>query len=396
MARSNQVKPVVTTVSGSYTSNVFETPITLDDETANIYLTHLRKYVSRKFCYHSDAAAEAKIIKVIGRVAFKIDIWTLIEKRWIKSISSPYNGEETPGKTVENLFDDEIYNLKADTAVVQGNQIGHIILPETQTKISCTACRGEGKKPCGSCKGVGDQNLKPCSKCNSSGYLSCSKCLTSGNILQRNEMHCKRYTLHSVTYPKNTFLPDECIEKSNGKIEFFEDDVLHEGESFWSNLDSLESRIKEESPHDFRNAIEKQFKDNHLSKMNKSTQIRRVKCKIQRLDLFEIDYQAGDYTNKANTQKGPSIFTFLLYGLDIKSFGFTLKGKSDFSLQKFLAGTPETFDPYYDVKDLDGDGDIFKSENIDVLQNYENKCTMRNGVHIVMADQGCHMYPIVG
>ncbi|CAF3377486.1 unnamed protein product [Rotaria socialis] len=319
MARSNQVKPAVTTVSGSYTSNVFEAPITLDDETANIYLTHLRKYVSRKFCYHSDAAAEAKIIKVIGRVAFKIDIWTLIEKRWIKSISSPYKNEETPGKTVENLFDEEIYNLKADTTVVQGNQIGHIILPETQKKISCTACRGEGKKPCGSCKGVVDQNLKPCSKCNSSGYLSCSKCLTSGNILQRNEMHCKRYTLHSLTYPKNIFLPDECIEKSNGKIEFFEDDVLYEGESFWSNFDSLESRIKEDSPHDFRNVIEKQFKDNHLSKMNKSTRIRRMKCKIQRLDLFEIDYQAGDYTNKANTQKGPNVFTFLLYGHDIKN-----------------------------------------------------------------------------
>ncbi|CAF1455658.1 unnamed protein product [Rotaria magnacalcarata] len=60
--------------------------------------------------------------------------------------------------------------------------------------------------------------------------------------------------------------------------------------------------------------------------------------------------------------------------------------KSDFALQKFLAGTPETFDPYYDVKDLDGDGDIFKSENIDALQNYVNKCTMHNGVHIVMAD----------
>ncbi|CAF1495464.1 unnamed protein product, partial [Rotaria sordida] len=35
---------------------------------------------------------------------------------------------------------------------------------------------------------------------------------------------------------------------------------------------------------------------------------------------------------------------------------------------------------------LDGDGDIFKSENIDALQNYVNKCTMHNGVHIVMAD----------
>ncbi len=69
-----------------------------------------------------------------------------------------------------------------------------------------------------------------------------------------------------------------------------------------------------------------------------------------------------------------------------QGFGFTLKGKSDFLLHKFLAGSPETFDPYYGVKDYDGDGDIFKSENIDALQNYVYKCTMNTGVHIVMAD----------
>jgi hypothetical protein len=69
-----------------------------------------------------------------------------------------------------------------------------------------------------------------------------------------------------------------------------------------------------------------------------------------------------------------------------QGFGFTLKGKSDFLLHKFLAGSPETFDPYYGVKDYDGDGDIFKSENIDALQNYVYKCTMNYGVHIVMAD----------
>ncbi|CAF3479483.1 unnamed protein product [Adineta steineri] len=71
-----------------------------------------------------------------------------------------------------------------------------------------------------------------------------------------------------------------------------------------------------------------------------------------------------------------------------KGFGFTLRGKSDFALHKFLAGAPETFDLYYGVKDIEGDGDIFKSENIDALQNYVNKCTMHQGVHIVMADGG--------
>ena len=72
--------------------------------------------------------------------------------------------------------------------------------------------------------------------------------------------------------------------------------------------------------------------------------------------------------------------------LIISGFGFTLKGKADFNLQKFLAGTPETFDPHYGVNGINGDGDIFKNENIDAFKNYVNKCTMHNGVHIVMAD----------
>ena len=76
-----------------------------------------------------------------------------------------------------------------------------------------------------------------------------------------------------------------------------------------------------------------------------------------------------------------SKFLFLFLG-----FGFTLKGKSDFTLRKFLAGKSETFDPYYGVNGINGDGDIFKSENIHALQNYVNKCTKQNGIHIVMAD----------
>jgi cap1 methyltransferase len=77
-----------------------------------------------------------------------------------------------------------------------------------------------------------------------------------------------------------------------------------------------------------------------------------------------------------------SIFNYSSF----QGFGFTLKGKSDFTLHKFIAGSPETFDPYYGVNHIDGDGDIFKSENIDALQNYVYKCTAHSGVHIVMAD----------
>ncbi|CAF3310293.1 unnamed protein product [Rotaria sp. Silwood2] len=81
----------------------------------------------------------------------------------------------------------------------------------------------------------------------------------------------------------------------------------------------LDSHITEQSPHDFRKIIEKQFKDNHVNTMDKSTRIRRVTCSNQRVDIVEIDYHAGDYTNKANLQKGPTTFTFLLYRRDIKN-----------------------------------------------------------------------------
>ncbi|CAF0789150.1 unnamed protein product [Didymodactylos carnosus] len=71
-----------------------------------------------------------------------------------------------------------------------------------------------------------------------------------------------------------------------------------------------------------------------------------------------------------------------------KGFGFTLRGKSDFRLHDFLIGTPETFDPYYGVKDIEGDGDITNPENLDALQSYVHKCTMDAGVHVATADGG--------
>jgi hypothetical protein len=63
-----------------------------------------------------------------------------------------------------------------------------------------------------------------------------------------------------------------------------------------------------------------------------------------------------------------------------------LRGKCDFRLHKFLAGPPEYFDCHYGVRGNQGDGDIFKSENIDAFRDYVKKCTKGRGVHVVMAD----------
>ena len=45
-------------------------------------------------------------------------------------------------------------------------------------------------------------------------------------------------------------------------------------------------------------------------------------------------------------------------------FGFTLRGKNDFKLEDFYAGTPESFEPHYGEGGRDGDGDVFKDANI--------------------------------
>ncbi|KAG8226395.1 hypothetical protein J437_LFUL011933 [Ladona fulva] len=87
---------------------------------------------------------------------------------------------------------------------------------------------------------------------------------------------------------------------------------------------------------------------------------------------------------------------------EAKGFGFTLKGENDFKLSDFLAGPCESFETHYGVGGLDGDGDIFKPDNIREFTNYvhqrtsfivqekpsgdyHNKVT---GVHFMMADGG--------
>ncbi|XP_054162326.1 cap-specific mRNA (nucleoside-2'-O-)-methyltransferase 1-like [Oppia nitens] len=70
-----------------------------------------------------------------------------------------------------------------------------------------------------------------------------------------------------------------------------------------------------------------------------------------------------------------------------KGFGFTLKGPNDFKLDEFFAGSPETFEPHYGDKGLNGNGDIYEPQNLIAFRDF----VLRNsdgGVFFVMADGG--------
>ena len=85
---------------------------------------------------------------------------------------------------------------------------------------------------------------------------------------------------------------------------------------------------------------------------------------------------------------GPGGFSeYILYrlGWRAKGFGFTLRGECDFKLDDFIAGTPETFEPYYGVFN---DGDITKKENLLAFQKYVFEVSNRSGVALVMGDGG--------
>ena len=72
-----------------------------------------------------------------------------------------------------------------------------------------------------------------------------------------------------------------------------------------------------------------------------------------------------------------------------KGFGFTLKNTGhDFKLEDFYAGPPESFEPHYGVGGVDGDGNVFNSENISEFKNFVLDNTGGRGVHFLMADGG--------
>ncbi|KAK8396816.1 hypothetical protein O3P69_005052 [Scylla paramamosain] len=72
---------------------------------------------------------------------------------------------------------------------------------------------------------------------------------------------------------------------------------------------------------------------------------------------------------------------------DAKGFGFTLR-ENDFKLHDFFAAPAEYFEPHYGKNGLDGDGDVYKPENITNFVEFVRKTTGGYGVHFMMADGG--------
>ncbi|XP_045121975.1 cap-specific mRNA (nucleoside-2'-O-)-methyltransferase 1-like [Portunus trituberculatus] len=72
---------------------------------------------------------------------------------------------------------------------------------------------------------------------------------------------------------------------------------------------------------------------------------------------------------------------------DAKGFGFTLR-ENDFKLHDFFAAPAEFFEPHYGKNGLDGDGDVYKPENITNFVEFVRKTAGGYGVHFMMADGG--------
>lgn len=73
---------------------------------------------------------------------------------------------------------------------------------------------------------------------------------------------------------------------------------------------------------------------------------------------------------------------------DVKGFGFTLRGSNDFKLENFYAASSEFFEPHYGINGIDGDGDIYKPENLTEFKKFVMRNTDNQGVHIMLADGG--------
>ncbi|XP_065649682.1 cap-specific mRNA (nucleoside-2'-O-)-methyltransferase 1 [Hydra vulgaris] len=73
-----------------------------------------------------------------------------------------------------------------------------------------------------------------------------------------------------------------------------------------------------------------------------------------------------------------------------KGFGMTIKAEwaNDFNLADYIAGTPESFDCFYGEGGYNGDGDIFKKENLIAFRKYVLENSDNKGLHFVMADGG--------
>ena len=307
-------------------------------------LAHLRRYVDSKCCYDGTPLREAIVKESYNRVAYQIEMWSLMEKRWTTWSEKPYRQEPVPNVGVENLF--TAYYFPAPHTIVKTKIESSETLPNTQRVISCPdcsgngttgcySCSGKGRRTCWSCSGSGNRSDgRRCSSCNGSGSSLCStchgsmkvpcrRCATVGRLLRWAVIHARWHTEQSIGCISNTFLPHDEIKKANGKVMILPkpntENVDKDGFPWassdncktWTRHPTLENyqglySLLTQEEMDFKNHINEHYVKFHFQQLTQDMHIRRLKIEIQKLSIKEYDYTIGNYLNK-NPKKGKKL-----------------------------------------------------------------------------------------
>lgn len=288
-------------------------------------LEPFRRHIRNKSCYHADAIEHATVVSVNPRVAFQIEMWTLMEKRWVTWSEKPYHDEPVPGNPIGNLFTN--HQFKSPPTIINDKHIDKRDLIDSQVCIQCDTCKGFGKYDCTICRGKTRVNCLDCHHhgyyrngsicrqchgvgtvscraCVGSGKKNCDRCNVSGKLLKLPTLNIEWYTKHSTSYAQNTFLPENKIEIATIKQCFFDADQSWSIDEQFSSLGNLQSTIKSDSPMEFWSDVNKQYTDNHFLQLREDTKIVRLKCTIDRIDITEINYSSPNYNNTINPSKG--------------------------------------------------------------------------------------------
>jgi len=269
---------------------------------------HFKQYIQSKCCYNSAPLDQAIVVVKKNRNAFQVDMWTLMEHRSIEWKTRPYRGESVPGIHIDNVFNWKDFPFDTPSTAIPKKRTRSHTLTDTQHKIMCSSCNGQGKQHCSSCNGTGNvaraQGTLRCSHCHGKGNVNCDKCATSGYLLSWAIMTMTWHTLHSIGIYQNTFLPEKIIRKIPGKPTFYENDMEWTNDIFLLNYGNLYRIITEKSSLDFGQGIQQQYQNCHFAKLTNSMLIRKLKCLIRKVDIIETNYKLDGYVNKSERNRG--------------------------------------------------------------------------------------------
>jgi hypothetical protein len=274
---------------------------------------HFKRYAKSKLCYNAAILDQATAVERTERIAFQVDMWSLMEHRSVEEHTKPYDDfESVPGQDIGNLFDWDDFPFEPPSTIIEGQRSKSHPLSKTQRKVACPLCDAEGKQQCSSCNGRGqilaNNKTSQCSRCRGKGKIKCTKCAGSGYLLSYYEMKITWETIHSIGWYQNSFLPDKIIQRMPNKDTFFDANLHWTNDIFLTSYGNLFQTILQESPVKFEKNVQQQYQDGHFAKLKDATVMRRLKCLIRYVNISQTDYQLDGYVNKEERNKGKYLY----------------------------------------------------------------------------------------